>query len=134
MVLSIVSSGIASSLLPKGPTTHSTFKIPTDLDDAFVCDIRKGTMLIELIQISSLIIWDEALMKNMIAFEALDRTLWDLLYTDSPQNKNKPFGGKVVVLGGDFRQILHVIEGETWSQIVNVAIINSPLWSYVSIL
>jgi ATP-dependent DNA helicase PIF1 len=39
-----------------------------------------------------------------------------------------------VVLGGDFRQILPVIEGGTRSQIVNAAIINSPLWSYVTIL
>jgi ATP-dependent DNA helicase PIF1 len=91
-------------------------------------------MLAELIQISYLIIWDEALMTNRIAFEALDRTLHDILFTDSPQNKNKPFGGKVVVLGGDFRQILHVIEGGARSQIVNVAIINSPLWSYATIL
>jgi ATP-dependent DNA helicase PIF1 len=84
-----------------------------DLDDTSICDIRKGTMLAELIQISSLIIWDEALMTNRIAFEALDRTLQSLLSTDSPPNKNKPFGGKVVVLGGDFRQNLPVIEGGT---------------------
>jgi ATP-dependent DNA helicase PIF1 len=54
-------------------------------------------------------------MTNMIVYEALDRTLWDLLSTYSPQNKNKPFGGKVVVLGGDFSQILPVIEGGTRS-------------------
>jgi hypothetical protein len=87
IVLSVASSGIASLLLPKGRTTHSKFKIPTDLDDTSVCDIKKGTMLIELIQPSSLLIWDEALMTNMIAFEALDRTLQDLLSTYSPQNK-----------------------------------------------
>jgi hypothetical protein len=75
IVLSVASSGIASLLLPKGRTTHSKFKIPTDLDDTSVCDIKKGTMLIELIQPLSLLIWDEALMTNMIAFEALDRTL-----------------------------------------------------------
>jgi ATP-dependent DNA helicase PIF1 len=56
IVLSVASSGIASLLLSKGQTTHSRFKIPTDLDDTYVCDIRKGTMLAELIQISYLII------------------------------------------------------------------------------
>jgi ATP-dependent DNA helicase PIF1 len=70
-------------------------------------------MLVELIHLSSLIIRDESLMTNKTSFEALDRTLWELLSMDSPQNKNKPFGGKVVVLGGDFRQILPVIEGGT---------------------
>jgi ATP-dependent DNA helicase PIF1 len=39
-----------------------------------------------------------------------------------------------MVLGGDFRQILPVIEGGTRSQIVNTTIINSPLWSHVTIL
>jgi ATP-dependent DNA helicase PIF1 len=77
-------------------------------------------MLPELIQISSLIIWDEALMINRISFKALDRTLRDLLSIVSLQNKNKPFGEKVVVLRGDFRQILPVIKGGTRSQIVNV--------------
>jgi hypothetical protein len=105
IVLSVASSGIASLLLPKGRVAHSRFKIPTDLDDTSICDIRKGTLFIELIQTSSLIIWDETLMTNRITFEALDRTLWDLLSTYSPQNKNKLFRGKVVVLGGDFRQI-----------------------------
>jgi ATP-dependent DNA helicase PIF1 len=47
---------------------------------------------------------------------------------------NLPFGGKVVVLGGDVRQILPIIEGGNRSQIVNSAIINSSLWPHVHIL
>jgi ATP-dependent DNA helicase PIF1 len=91
-------------------------------------------MLVELIHLSSHIIRDESLMTNKTAFEALDRTLWELLSMDSPQNKNKPFGGKVMVLGGDFRQILPVIEGGTRQQIFNAEIINPPLLSHVIIL
>jgi ATP-dependent DNA helicase PIF1 len=39
-----------------------------------------------------------------------------------------------VVLGGDLRQILPVVEGGSRSQIVNSAIINSRLWSQVEML
>jgi hypothetical protein len=58
-------------------------------------------MLCELIQSTSLIIWDEALMTHKFAFEALDRSLRDILASSSPIATNLPFGGKVVVLGGD---------------------------------
>lgn len=68
-------------------------------------------MLAELIQTASLIIWDEALMTHRQAFEALDRTLRDIQSTASSDAEFIIFGGKVVVLGGDPRQILPVIEG-----------------------
>jgi hypothetical protein len=58
-------------------------------------------MLYELIQASSLIIWDEALMTHKIAFEALDRTFCDILSSHSCENSMVPFGGKVVILGGN---------------------------------
>jgi hypothetical protein len=95
---------------------------------------KKGTKLSELIQLSSLIIWDEALMTSRTAFEALDRTLRDLLSTGAPQNRNIPFGGRIVVLEGDLRQILLVVEGGSRAEIVNAAIVNSPLWSSVTVL
>nr|KAJ0214502.1 hypothetical protein LSAT_V11C400174020 [Lactuca sativa] len=40
------------------------------------------------------------------AFEALDRTLRDVLSFGNVRNSHIPFGGKVIVFGGDFRQIL----------------------------
>ena len=44
------------------------------------------------------------------------------------------FLGKVVILGGDLRQILPVIEGGGRAHIVGVAVTNSPLWHSVEIL
>jgi hypothetical protein len=52
----------------------------------------------------------------------------------SSKNNRLPFGGKVVVLGGDLRQTLPVIEGGSRSEIVNSAIVNSSLWSHVVVL
>ena len=134
IVLTVASSGVASLLLPGGRTAHSRFKIPCDLDDDTICDIKRGTMLAELIQQTSLIIWDEVLMTHRRALETLDRTLRDLLSATNPELRHIPFGGKVVVLGGDPRQILPVIENGTKNQIIDAAIINSPLWSSITIL
>lgn len=134
IVLTIASSGVASLLLPGGRTTHSRFKIPIDLDDNGVCDIRRFTMLSSLIESASLIIWDGALMTHRKCFEALDHTLRDVLSGSNPHLANVPFRGKIVVLGGDLRQILPAIEGGTRAQIVNAAIMNSPLWNSITVL
>jgi len=63
----------------------------------------------ELVRKVDPIIWDEAPMMHHRAFEAIDRTLRDLMQLDDPHAIKKIFGGKTVVLGGDFRQILHVV-------------------------
>jgi len=43
-------------------------------------------------------------------------------------NVDKPFGGKVVVLGGDFRQILSIVRKGSRYDIVNSSITYSDLW------
>jgi hypothetical protein len=134
IVLNVASSGVASLLMPGGRTAHSRFGIPCDLHDSTICNISKGTMLAELIVATSLIIWDEALMANRRAFEALDRSLRDIQSDYNSDAHSLPFGGKVVVLGGDVRQILPVIEGGSRAQIISSAIFNSHLWSSVKIL
>ena len=91
-------------------------------------------MLSSLIESTSLIIWDEALMTHRRCFEALDRSLRDVLSANNPSLADKPFDGKIVVLDGDLRQILPVIEGGTRGQVVNAAVTNSPLWRGVTVL
>jgi hypothetical protein len=78
-VLIVASSGVASLLLPNGRTTHSRFRIPIDIDELSICDIKRGTQLANLIISTDLIIWDEALMTNRQCFEALDRSLRDIV-------------------------------------------------------
>jgi hypothetical protein len=122
IVLAIASSRVASLLLPKGHTAHSRFKIPFDLNETCICSVKRGTMLSELIKVSTLIIWDEAPMTHRHYFEALDRTLRDILAEDETGNTIIPFGGKLVILGGDFCQILHVVRKGSRSAIVNASI------------
>jgi len=49
--------------------------------------------LANLVKEASLVIWDEAPMMNMFCFEALDKSLCDII----KNTDNKVFGGKVVV-------------------------------------
>lgn len=122
IVLAVASSGIASLLLPGGRTAHSRFKIPLMVSETSSCEIKKNTNLSHLLEMTSLIIWDEAPMNNRCCFEALDRSLRDVLA------HNQPFGGKSVLLGGDFRQILPVVAGGTKEDIIHASLSSSPLW------
>ncbi|KAM0910043.1 hypothetical protein ACQ4PT_014417 [Festuca glaucescens] len=131
IMLTVASSGVAALLLAGGRTAHSRFKIPLQVDSNSFCDIKRGTNLADLLKETCLIIWDEALMTSRKCFEALDRTLRDVLSADDPLLADVPFGGKVVVLGGDLRQILPVIEGGSRPQIIDAAITQSPLWKSV---
>ncbi len=56
-----------------------------------------------------LIVWDEAPMAHKHVFEAVNRTLQHVMGVVDPALKDMLFGGKVVVMGGDFRQILLVV-------------------------
>lgn len=68
---------------------------------------------------------DEATMAHRHAFEAVDRILWDLTNLDAP------FGGKIVILGGDFCQVLPIVVNGTRAQTVDACIIQSYLWENV---
>lgn len=54
---------------------------------------------------------------------AMDRRLGNML-----------FGGKVVVFGGDFRQVLPVVKKGSRADIVNASFTRSPLWAHVRML
>ena len=128
IVLAVASSGIASLLLPSGRTAHSRFKIPLELSDETMCNIKKNTLLAKLLIETDLIIWDEAPMNDRRCFEALDRSLRDIL-----NNSDKPFGGKPIMLGGDFRQTLPVKKKATKSQIIDSSIAKSKLWRHFKV-
>jgi hypothetical protein len=101
-MLTVASSGIASLLLPGGRTAHSRFKILIDLHNESTFNITQQMKVGELVRKADLIIWDEAPMMHRRAFEAVDRTLRDLMQLDDTQVTEKIFGGKTMVLGGGF--------------------------------
>ncbi|KAL1225085.1 hypothetical protein V5N11_019217 [Cardamine amara subsp. amara] len=130
IVINVASSGIASLLLKGGRTAHSRFSIPINPHEFSTCNIKPGSHLAELLFKSSLIIWDEAPMMGKYCFESLDRSLRDI--TKDPDNRL--FGGKVVVFGGDFRQILPVIPKGSRADIVLASLNSSDIWDDVTVL
>ena len=123
VVLCVASSGIAALLLPGGRTSHSRFKIPLLVHESSICHINKNTQLADLLRNTALIIWDEVPMQHKYCFEAVHRTLQDLLSTD-----DHVFGGIPVILSGDFAQILPVIRKGNRAAIVSACLQRSFLW------
>ena len=122
IALATASSGVAAGILPGGRTAHSRFKIPLQLDEKSVCAVNKQSALAKLLQMTRLIIWDETPMIHRHAIEALDRMLQDI------NDCNASFGGKVVVFGGDFRQVLPVVPRATKDEVIKASLVNSYLW------
>uniref|UniRef100_A0A8I6WBU2 ATP-dependent DNA helicase n=1 Tax=Hordeum vulgare subsp. vulgare TaxID=112509 RepID=A0A8I6WBU2_HORVV len=100
IAIATATSGIAASIMPRGRTAHSRFKIPIKLTHNSMCSFTKQSGTAELLKQASLLIWDEVAMTKRQAVETLDRSLQDIMECALP------FGGKVVVFGGDFRQVL----------------------------
>ncbi|XP_076930385.1 uncharacterized protein LOC143595165, partial [Bidens hawaiensis] len=134
IVLNVASNGIASLLLKGGRTAHSRFLIPINLTENSTCSIKRNPDICNLISKTDLIIWDEAPMIHKHAFEALDRTLKDVIKDGNRRNCEHPFGGKVIVFGGDFRQILPVVQNGSRSDIVNASLSSSHIWTKCKVL
>lgn len=73
----------------------------------------------------NLVIWDEAPMSSRYTLNCVDRLL-----RECTQKPNVPFGGITVVLGGDFKQILPVLQGASDDQIIENTIKSSMSWAY----
>ncbi|GJV60973.1 ATP-dependent DNA helicase PIF1-like protein [Tanacetum coccineum] len=87
-----------------------------------------------LLKKCKLIIWDEAPMTNKLCFEALDRSLRDILRTSRHDMCETPFGNMTVVFGGDFRQVLPVIPKGSRQDIVGASLKQSYLWDHCKVL
>ncbi|KAG5883852.1 hypothetical protein JTB14_034822 [Gonioctena quinquepunctata] len=127
VALAVASSGIAATLLSGGRTAHSVFKLPLNLrsEETPTCNISKSSARGTLLQQCKLIVWDECTMSHKRAIEALDRCLQDI------QSNRKLMGGVVVLLAGNFRQTLPVIERGTAADEINACLKASYLWPKV---
>jgi len=127
-VIVTASSGIAALILHDGHTAHSRFRIPVPCNSESTCNITATSELAQTITEANIIIWDEAPMHHRHTFEAVDRTLRDILENEDI------FGGKIMVFGGDFRQVLPVVVRGTQGQIENACLKNSYIWESVETL
>ncbi|AQL03334.1 hypothetical protein ZEAMMB73_Zm00001d045868 [Zea mays] len=103
-ILSVVDTSNGASIMPGGRTAHSRFKIQLTIDDGAICTFMKQSGTSKLLQKASLIIWDEASMAKRQSIEVLDNSMRDIM-----GRPGLPFGGKTIVFGGDFRQVLPIV-------------------------
>jgi len=126
-VVSVAWTGIATMLLPHGRTVHSSFKLPLNLHEHSVSGLKVNSKGASIIRSAKLIIWDEAPMANKHSLMCINRLLKDIMGNDVP------FGGKIIILGGDFRQVLPVVPHVSRAATVQNSIKFSPLWSLFKI-
>jgi hypothetical protein len=100
IALAVATSGIASLLLPGGTTAHYRFKLPLDTKEDHASFMSLQSDAAQVLKHASLIIWDEAPMAHRRNFKAVNTLLQDIM-----QRRDLPFGGKIFVMGGDFRQV-----------------------------
>ncbi|CAF4560566.1 unnamed protein product [Rotaria sp. Silwood2] len=127
-VLTVAWTRIAANLLPEGRTAHSHFKIPVPLLETSTSSIRPNTKEAAVIRKADVLIWNEAPMTPSYALKAVDILFRDIM------NVNVSFGGKIMVLGGDFRQVSPVDRFANRSQLVAASLKSSELWSYFKII
>ncbi|XP_057739984.1 uncharacterized protein LOC130957110 [Arachis stenosperma] len=97
IVLNVALSGIASLLLPNGRTAHSRLKIPLNITEDFVCNIKPSFPQAMLLLKAKLIIWDETLM-----VETLDKFFLSFYEDrDKISSFNHEFILPLEVLSGD---------------------------------
>ena len=125
--LGLASSGIAALLLAGRRTVHSRLKVPIDINELSVCNISKQIALAQLIKRTKPLVWDVACMSNMQVAECVDRSLRDIC------SRDLPFGDKVMVLGGDFRQIPPVVKHGSRALVISTCLNRSYLWRYVKL-
>ena len=124
----LATTGVASVELKNGQTVHRQLKVPLNLDltDTPSCSISRQSPLADLIARCKVILIDEATMLNRKAYEAIDRTLRDVLRCDHT------FGGKVIVFAGDWKQCLPVVPGASRATIVGSTLQNTTFWPSVT--
>ena len=117
-------SGIAATLFIYGKTLHSRFKIPLNCTKSSSLTIKRQSIEAQLIRQAKIIIWDEAPMAHSDILFWLDRQLKDIM------NNDELFGGKVLLLCGDFKQIPPVIPKASTNVIIKASIKKCKLFKY----
>ena len=121
-VLGCATTGIAADLLSGGRTMHSLFGLPLKMLENSTSSMRIPSKESEDIKNASLLIIDETSSMHKNALKIIDLLLREIMQID------KPFGGKVIICGGDFRQTANIIHGGKTIDIIEASIKNSHLW------
>ena len=127
VALATASSGVASKLLHNGTTVHSRFKVPINVTSTSTCNFSPSDANGKLIKMTKLIIMDEMTMLHRHIYEALDRSLKEIM------GNNEPFGGITTVFAGDWRQCLPIVKRGSRGEVVHACLKSSNLWQLTKV-
>lgn len=128
--ITVVSGSTALSVsdVDGGRTAHSTFRIPvTDDNTGIECNVTMGSPRADYLREAAFIVWDELPMSHVAGWEAVDIKLRELTEVD------EPFGGKVVIAIGDFRQVAPVVKGGGPTAHRLASVLSSALWPHFQV-
>jgi len=123
----VAHTGIAATLLVNGTTVHRQFAVPLNTDEESECAVPPGSDLEMTLKMADVVIWDEATMSDKRVYACVDRVLRDV------SKSKRPFGGKLMLLGGDWKQLLPVVETLYSRSVVYFTLKYSPLWRHFDV-
>uniref|UniRef100_A0A183CJY4 ATP-dependent DNA helicase n=1 Tax=Globodera pallida TaxID=36090 RepID=A0A183CJY4_GLOPA len=123
-LLATASTGIAAQLLFEGATLHSKLRVPIDIDDDTMPMLDYESDPAKLLRALELLIIDEISIADKNVINYVDK----LLRSIDVANQEKHFGGKIVVFGGDWKQLLPVAES---SGALGLDSVNKSYWMSV---
>ena len=113
-IVCVAPTGLAALNLPEAMTIHSFFNFPIDKIMLSVDDIPSDYHLMELLRYTDCIVIDEISMVRADIFNALEISL-----RVHGNAMNSPFGGKQIIVVGDFLQLPPVIADEAVYTVLN---------------
>uniref|UniRef100_A0A914H714 ATP-dependent DNA helicase n=1 Tax=Globodera rostochiensis TaxID=31243 RepID=A0A914H714_GLORO len=125
--LPMATTGIAADLLYEGQTVHKRLCRAKHVDSSTALNVDYESNFAHMLRSIHGMIIDEISMQHRDVLEYVDR----LLRSVAPKRlENIPFAGKVVVLGGDWKQLAPVIPGGGHLDQKNASVKSSSLFKH----
>lgn len=125
IVLAFATTGISALLIKSGRTGHYLWKLPVPLLETSVSNIRLNSPEAELLRNAVAIIGDESSTLENHALRCIDK-----ICREVKKLPDIPFGGIVMLLGGDFRQTLPIVVRGSRTEILERCIKTNRLWRF----
>ena len=110
--------------MTEGRTVHSLFKLPVPVVDTGSCNVSLMSEHANFLRNQNMFIIDEASTILTLTHAGIDRCLQDIT------GNNECFGGKVMLLRLDFRQVLPVVPRATETVVIDTCLKKSILWQH----
>lgn len=120
-------TGIAAILLPGGRTVHNTFSIPIGVRQETPSQLSYEHWQRERLFKADIIIVDEISMLNSTVFHHMSKVLQSM-YTASQPESSLPFAGKIIVTGGDWKQLLPIVNRGSVQECAAASVKRSPMF------